>query len=484
MLFPTLEFFVFFIFVFLVYWYLIPYLFGNDTKVLFLTHFFLLVVSYYFYMSWDWRFGGLILLSTVIDFVLAAKIGSSQDGRTRFALITISLILNLVFILGFFKYYNFFADSINLFLGHFGVKNALPILRVILPVGISFYTFQSLSYTIDVYRRQILPEKSFLRFALFVSFFPQLVAGPIVTAKTFLPQLDTAKNLTEIRFRKAIRYFILGYIKKVVLSDNAAPIVEKIFGHPENFGTVALWLGATLFLIQIYCDFSGYTDMAYASALLLGYELPENFRMPFIARSVTEHWRRWHMTLSTWLRDYVYISLGGNRAGVLRHRFNLWFTMFVAGFWHGAAWTFIIWGSCQGTILLLEALYGSLKEKHFRDFRILPDKILAPIQIILTCFVSVAVGTWFRAESFTKGWVMLKKMFVYSEGGLRPYMLKTGIPVVLCVIVGQWLGYFIFEKNKEWNPPVWLEFSFYPIVAVILALLTPDLELPFIYFQF
>ncbi|MDI7218649.1 MBOAT family O-acyltransferase [Leptospira santarosai] len=484
MLFPTLEFFVFFIFVFLVYWYLIPYLFGNDTKALSLTHFFLLVVSYYFYMSWDWRFGGLILLSTVIDFVLAAKIGSSRDGRTRFALITISLILNLVFILGFFKYYNFFADSINLFLGHFGVKNALPILRVILPVGISFYTFQSLSYTIDVYRRQILPEKSFLRFALFVSFFPQLVAGPIVTAKTFLPQLDTTKKLTEIRFRKAIRYFILGYIKKVVLSDNAAPIVEKIFGHPENFGTVALWLGATLFLIQIYCDFSGYTDMAYASALLLGYELPENFRMPFIARSVTEHWRRWHMTLSTWLRDYVYISLGGNRAGVLRHRFNLWFTMFVAGFWHGAAWTFIIWGSCQGTILLLEALYGSLKEKHFRDFRILPDKILAPIQIILTCFVSVAVGTWFRAESFTKGWVMLKKMFVYSEGGLRPYMLKTGIPVVLCVIAGQWLGYFIFEKNKEWNPPVWLEFSFYPIVAVILALLTPDLELPFIYFQF
>lgn len=364
------------------------------------------------------------------------------------------------------------------------MKNALPILHVILPVGISFYTFQSLSYTIDVYRRQILPEKSFLRFALFVSFFPQLVAGPIVTAKTFLPQLDTAKNLTEIRFRKAIRYFILGYIKKVVLSDNAAPIVEKIFGHPENYGTVALWLGATLFLIQIYCDFSGYTDMAYASALLLGYELPENFRMPFIARSVTEHWRRWHITLSTWLRDYVYISLGGNRAGVFRHRFNLWFTMFVAGFWHGAAWTFVIWGSCQGTILLLEALYGSLKEKYFRDFRILPDKILAPIQIILTCFVSVAVGTWFRAESFTKGWTMLKKMFVYTEGGLRPYMLKTGIPVILCVIAGQWLGYFIFEKKKEWNPPVWFEFSFYPIIAVILALLTPDQELPFIYFQF
>ncbi|UMQ57449.1 MBOAT family O-acyltransferase [Leptospira interrogans] len=484
MLFPTLEFFVFFIFVFLMYWYLIPYFFGKDTKSLTLTHFFLLVVSYYFYMSWDWRFGGLILLSTVIDFILADKIHSSQNQRIRWILITTSLVLNLVFILGFFKYYNFFADSINLFLGNFGVKNALPVLHIILPVGISFYTFQSLSYTIDVYRGQILPEKSFLRFALFVSFFPQLVAGPIVTAKTFLPQLDTIKNLTEIRFRKAIRYFILGYIKKVVLSDNAAPIVEKIFTDPTNFGTVALWLAVTLFLIQIYCDFSGYTDMAYASALLLGYELPENFRMPFIARSVTEHWRRWHITLSTWLRDYVYISLGGNRAGAFRHRFNLWFTMFVAGFWHGAAWTFIIWGSCQGTILLIEALYGSFKEKHFPNLQILPEKILAPIQIFLTCLVSVAVATWFRAESVSKGWVMWKKMFFFNEGGLRPYMLKTGIPVILCVIVGHWLGYQIFEKKKEWDPPVWLEFSFYPVIAVGLALLTPDLELPFIYFQF
>ncbi|EMJ91815.1 MBOAT family O-acyltransferase [Leptospira alstonii] len=484
MLFPTLEFFIFFTFVFLVYWYVIPYFFKNNTKTLSLTHLFLLVVSYYFYMSWDWRFGGLILLSTVIDFVLAAKIHSSEDPKNRFILITVSLVLNLVFILGFFKYYNFFADSFNLFLGHFGVRNALPILHIILPVGISFYTFQSLSYTIDVYRRQILPEKSFLRFALFVSFFPQLVAGPIVTARTFLPQMDTVKNLTDIQFRKAIRYFIMGYIKKVVLSDNAAPIIEKIFADPANFGTAALWLAATLFLIQIYCDFSGYTDMAYASALFLGYELPENFRMPFIARSITEHWRRWHITLSTWLRDYVYISLGGNRAGVFRHRFNLWFTMFAAGFWHGAAWTFLIWGSCQGTLLLIEAIYRSLREKHFPNIQILPDRVLAPIQIFLTCFVSVAVGTWFRSESIAKELTMLKKMFVYSEGGLRPYMLKTGIPVILCVIAGQWLGYLIFEKKKEWNPPVWLEFASYPIIAIVLGLLTPDLELPFIYFQF
>ncbi|TGM07210.1 MBOAT family protein [Leptospira barantonii] len=484
MLFPTLEFFVFFIFVFLVYWYVIPYFLGKDTKALTASHFFLLVVSYYFYMSWDWRFGGLILLSTVIDFVLAAKIHSSQDQRNRFILITVSLVLNLVFILGFFKYYNFFADSINLFLGNFGVKNALPILHIILPVGISFYTFQSLSYTIDVYRGQILPEKSFLRFALFVSFFPQLVAGPIVTARTFLHQMNTTKNLTDIQFRIALRYFIMGYIKKVVLSDNVAPITEKIYAHPESFGTAAIWLAATLFMIQIYCDFSGYTDMAYGSALLLGYELPENFRMPFIGRSITEYWRRWHITLSTWLRDYVYISLGGNRAGIFRHRFNLWFTMFVAGFWHGAAWTFIIWGSCQGTLLLIESMYKSYKEKHFPNFRLLPEKIGVPIQIILTNLIGISVGTWFRAESIEKEWIMLKKMFVYTEGGLRPYMLKTGIPVILCVIIAQWLGYQIFEKKKEWNPPVWLEFACYPIIAVVLALLTPDLELPFIYFQF
>ncbi|TGK34881.1 MBOAT family protein [Leptospira gomenensis] len=484
MLFPTLEFFVFFVFVFLIYWYVIPFLFGKDARALSVTHYFLLIVSYYFYMSWDWRFGGLILLSTVIDFVLAAKIHSSSNKNAKFALITISLVLNLVFILGFFKYYNFFADSLNLFLGTFGIKNSLPILNIILPVGISFYTFQSLSYTIDVYRGQIQPEKSFLRFALFVSFFPQLVAGPIVTAKTFLPQMDTVKNLTEIQFRKAIRYFIMGYFKKVVLSDNISPITQLIYANPQDYGTAALWLAATLFAVQVYCDFSGYTDMAYGSALLLGYELPENFRMPYVARSITEHWRRWHMTLSTWLRDYVYISLGGNRAGILRHRFNLWFTMFVAGFWHGANWTFVLWGACQGTLLLIESIYGNLKDKYFPEFRLLPDKILAPIQILITNFLVVTVGTSFRAESLTKEWIMLKRMFVYTEGGLRPYMLKTGIPVLLCIALGQWLGFLIFEKKKSWEPPVWLEFAFYPIVAVGLALLTPDLELPFIYFQF
>ncbi|XDD51361.1 MBOAT family protein [Leptospira sp. WS92.C1] len=484
MLFPTLEFFVFFVFVFLIYWYVIPYFFGKNERALTVTHYFLLIVSYYFYMSWDWRFGGLILLSTVIDFVLAERIHASRNKNTQFILITVSLILNLVFILGFFKYYNFFANSINLFLINFGIKSALPILQIILPVGISFYTFQSLSYTIDVYRGQILPEKSFLRFALFVSFFPQLVAGPIVTAKTFLPQMDTVKNLTDIPFRKAIRFFIMGYIKKVVLSDNISPIVDLVFKNPENFGTAALCLAATLFLAQIYCDFSGYTDMAYSAALLLGYELPENFRMPFSARSITEHWRRWHITLSTWLRDYVYISLGGNRAGVFRHRFNLWFTMFVAGVWHGANWTFVLWGTCQGTLLLIEAVYGSLKEKYFSNFKLLPDKILIPIQIMITNVLVVVVGTCFRAESLTKEWIMLSRMFVYTEGGLRPYMLKTGIPVLICIALGQWLGYLIFEKKKQWDPPVWLEFTLYPIIAVGLALLTPDLDLPFIYFQF
>ncbi|AOP34692.1 hypothetical protein A0128_13020 [Leptospira tipperaryensis] len=484
MLFPTLEFFVFFVFVFLIYWYVIPYFFGKDAKALTITHSFLLVVSYYFYMSWDWRFGGLILLSTVIDFVLADRIHATDNKETRFVLITISLVLNLVFILGFFKYYNFFANSINLFLGTFGVGNSLPILNIILPVGISFYTFQSLSYTIDVYRGQIFPEKSFLRFALFVSFFPQLVAGPIVTARTFLPQMNTIKNLTEIPFRKAIRFFILGYIKKVVLSDNVSPITELIYANPQDFGTAALWLAATLFFIQIYCDFSGYTDMAYSAALLLGYELPENFRMPFIARSVTEYWRRWHITLSTWLRDYIYISLGGNRAGLFRHRFNLWFTMLVAGFWHGANWTFVVWGSAQGSLLLIEAVYRKLKEDRFPNFRLLPEKLAIPLQIFIVNFLAILVGTCFRVESLSQEWIMLKRMFVYTEGGLRPYMFKTGIPVIITIILGNWFGYLIFEKKKHWEPPVWFEFASYPVIAVLLALLTPDLEKAFIYFQF
>ena len=207
-------------------------------------------------------------------------------------------------------------------------------------------------------------EKSFIKFALYVSFFPQLVAGPIVTAKTFLPQLFRKVQFEDVNFKKAIRYFLLGYFKKVIISDNISPIVDLIFKNPENYGTSVLWLANVLFALQLYGDFSGYTDMAYSSALLLGYELPENFYLPFKATSVTDFWRRWHISLSTWLRDYIYISLGGSRYGRLRHKFNLFMTMFLGGIWHGANWTFFLWGIFMGFFLAIESTIGDLQERN------------------------------------------------------------------------------------------------------------------------
>lgn len=486
MIFPTLEFFLFFSFVFIVHWFILPAVFRNSESRKSIIHIFLLIASYAFYMSWNWKFGGLILLSTVIDFVLADWIFESKDPVFRKRMIVISLVLNLVFILGFFKYYEFLSGNLNALLTSLGWQALFPVLKVVLPVGVSFYTFQSLSYTIDVYRGAIPSEKNFIRFALFVSFFPQLVAGPIVTAKSFLPQLHTEKKLSEIPFRKAIRYFFLGYFKKVVLSDNISPIADTIFGNPNHYSTEALWLAAFLFWVQVYCDFSGYTDMAYSAALLLGYQLPENFRMPYLSQTVTEHWRRWHITLSTWLRDYVYFSLGGNRVGAFRHRFNVWFTMFVGGIWHGANWTFFIWGSIQGGFLLFESLLKDAKEHFFPNLNPSPllSKLLTPARIAYATIVAVTFGTIFRSANISSALDMIHGMYIYQAGELRPYMLKQGIPAILCVMVGHYLGWLIFEKGKEIRIPVWLEFSLYPILAFVFALMSPDGEIPFIYFDF
>ncbi|MBP7283729.1 MAG: MBOAT family protein [Leptospiraceae bacterium] len=485
MLFTSIEFFIFFGLVFIFQWYIHP-LFskedGNDQSTS--LHVFLLVASYYFYMSWDYRFGALILISTLIDYYLAIQIFNTENIRMRKLYLLSSLILNLVCILGFFKYYNFFARSLNGVAGNLGYSPFAPILDIILPVGISFFTFQSLSYTIDVYRKVIPVEKSLLRFALYVSFFPQLVAGPIVTAKTFLPQLFRKVKLEEIDFKKAIRYFLLGYFKKVVISDNVSPIVDLIFKNPENYGTSALWLANILFAIQLYGDFSGYTDMAYSSALLLGYELPENFYLPFKATSVTDFWRRWHISLSTWLRDYIYISLGGSRYGKSRHKFNLFMTMFLGGIWHGANWTFFLWGTFMGFFLAVESIAGDLKEKYFKGNYSKFNFILNPIGFIYGMGFVVFACTLFRGESLEKSILMMKNMVFYVAGNPRPYMIKTCLSVVTLVFLGHLFGHWIYEKKRDFKIPYWLELVSYPFLILGIAYFTNDNEAPFIYFQF
>ncbi|MDX1957109.1 MAG: MBOAT family O-acyltransferase [Leptospiraceae bacterium] len=482
MLFNSLEYFLFFGFVFFYRWYIHPFFFAEGQKSRDILHFFLLIASYLFYMSWDYRFGGLIFLSTIIDYYLAIKISSTENEKKRLWLLRLSLFLNLVAILGFFKYYNFFAETVQYF---FSGKEILPKLNIILPVGISFFTFQSMSYTIDVYRRQIDCEKSFVRFALFVSFFPQLVAGPIVTAKTFIHQLYKDVQLEEIPFKLAIRFFFLGYFKKVILSDNISPIVDLVYDNPANFGSASIFFAAVLFLAQIYCDFSGYSDMAYGSALLLGYELPENFRMSLIRQSFSDFWRYWHMTLSGWLRDYVYFSLGGSKTGYIRHKFNLFFTMLLAGIWHGANWTYVVWGICLGCILIIETLYKDLIKKYFPNKEETSSNIFITLaSIFLTNMLVTLTTVIFRSKSLSHAYSIFYNMFSFTDKEFIPWTLKVGLTSLIILYLGQWIGYQIFEKNKTFRVPIALEFSLYIPLVLVISYLTNDNNVPFIYFQF
>lgn len=485
MLFSSFEFFVFFGFVFFYRWYINPLLFPEENKETRFAHIFLLLVSYFFYMSWDYRFGALILLSTLIDYGLGIAISQTQSQQQKKSYLTISVLLNIVFVLGFFKYYNFLAGNLEQTLGWMGLPSSLRIENIILPVGISFFTFQSLSYTIDVYRGAIACERDFIRFALFVSFFPQLVAGPIVTAKTFLPQLLKKIRFEEIPFRVATRYFMLGYFKKVILADNAAPIVDQIFANPQNYGMDASWVGAILFMFQIYCDFSGYSDMAYGSALLLGYRLPENFRLPYISKTVTEFWGgRWHISLSLWIRDYVYIPLGGSKVGYLRHKFNLWFTMVLAGFWHGANWTFIIWGAIQGFVIVIESYVLKFRKKFWPTWN--PEKYasIRLIRIVLAFFFLTLICTWFRSENVAKELLLLKGMFSFEKRGLRVYMVNHFAAITMMIVIGHYLGHLIFEKGRVFQISKRLEYLGYVLLVFIFALYTNDNEIPFVYFQF
>jgi alginate O-acetyltransferase complex protein AlgI len=489
LIFSDFEYFVFFIFVFFSVWYLFPSIIKDEKREQRILHIFLLIVSYFFYMSWDYRFGALILLSTFIDYFVGLRLGQTENSRARLALLYFSLITNLVFILGFFKYYNFLATTANS-MSHFaGQESILPILNIILPAGISFFTFQSLSYTIDVYRREIPSERDFIKFSLFVSFFPQLVAGPIVTARTFVPQLYETKRFQDIEFRIAIRFFMLGYFKKAILSDQIAPTLELIYTDPTTLHTYTLWIGSVLGGVQVYLDFSGYSDMAIGSALLLGYKLPTNFNLPFLATTVSGFWRRWHITLNSWLRDYIYFPMGGSRVSPLRRKFNLWFTMFTSGIWHGANWTYVFWGSLNGVFYVIEEFYHDLFPKKENQspagmFFKLGKASMMILQNILSNLAFFLGAVFFRSSSFEKAVLHIKGMFVWQNGLLRPYMWKDFLWVFAFVLLGHVLGYFIFERGKGRKIPAFAELAFYPVVILLLSLFTPENSTPFIYFQF
>ena len=317
-------------------------------KVSELRHTVLLLASYVFYGWWNWKCCFLMLGLTLVAYLCAAAY--DRDGRKFHVLI--GVVVPLI-VLGIFKYFNFFIDS---FCDVFGISRAGS-LNILLPVGISFYTFQSLSYTIDVYRGKIKAEKSFKNVVLYIAFFPQLVAGPIVKAGEYIPQLYEDRNISLENFQAGIQFFALGLFKKIVVADNISTFVDAVYRSPAEFHALTVLLAVAAYSVQIYCDFSGYSDMAVGCAKCLGYDLSRNFNLPYISRNVTEFWKRWHISLSTWLMEYLYIPLGGNRKGKRRRYINLMLTMLIGGLWHGAAWTFVAWGGLHGLALCLHKLF-------------------------------------------------------------------------------------------------------------------------------
>lgn len=387
MLFNSLDFAVFLPVVFVLYWLI----FKRSLKF---QNVLLLVVSYIFYAWWDYRFLALIAISTLVDYWVGMALGKQQNKRKRRYLLIFSFIVNLGF-LGFFKYYNFFINSWVDAWQNLGIQLEINTLNIILPVGISFYTFQTLSYTIDVYRKRIEPTHQFIEFAAFVSFFPQLVAGPIERASQLLPQFSKSRQFNNEMALSGFYLIIWGLFKKVVIADNCAFFVNQIFDGSSGYSSIELFLGAVLFGFQIYGDFSGYSDIAIGVARLFGFKLMTNFSFPYFSRDIAEFWRRWHISLSTWFRDYLYIPLGGSRGHRWHQLRNVMIVFLVSGFWHGANWTFIMWGLVHA-LLFLPLLLSNSNRKHVDQTHLSVSQIP---KLLLTFILVTFAWIYFRADT-------------------------------------------------------------------------------------
>lgn len=438
----------------------------------------LLAASYYFYAYWDWRLAGLLMACTVVNYGIAGALARSTQPSLRKGMITLSIVYSLG-ILGFFKYFNFFVDSLKSLVG--APLDHFDTLDIILPVGISFYTFQTLSYTIDVYRGTLAHRRKFTDFALFVAFFPQLVAGPIVRASEFLPQLDKATPLTWPRLYDGFRQFVFGLFKKVFIADQLAQIVDFSFDNSEALSGITLWVAVLAYAVQIYCDFSGYSDMAIGAARILGFDLSINFNHPYIATSIRDFWRRWHISLSSWLRDYLYIPLGGNRLGPRRTYINLMLTMILGGLWHGAAWTFVFWGALHGTALCIDRALGSRKGKAIQ--RISSTSVPKRLVGWLTTLLVVIVGwTLFRAQSFESALNILSKMFTLADGVHWIHPFAIGIVFLFAVhhaVIATGRGAMLELRPDSIRAPAVL----FTMIWLVLAFYPKGFQ-PFIYFQF
>jgi alginate O-acetyltransferase complex protein AlgI len=468
MLFSQAEFVVFFLILYACLLLLSSY---RTQKLL------LLAASYYFYAYWDWRFCFLLLSATTLDYLIGRGMNSTNDRGLRKLLLCISLTYNLS-VLGFFKYYNFFVESFDQLVSPLGWR--VGSMEIILPVGISFFTFQTLSYTIDSYFRRIDCCKNYWDYLLFVSFFPQLVAGPIVRAAEFLPQLAVPRKHSWHQFYIGFRQFTFGLFKKIFIADRIAPTVETVFSAPDVFDSATVWLAVLCFAAQIYCDFSGYSDMAIGTARALGYDIPLNFAHPYLAIGFPDFWRRWHVSLSSWLRDYLYIPLGGNRHGPIRTQINLFVTMILGGLWHGAAWTFVAWGAIHGIALALT--------RPLRNLTVCSrwhPVIRRPIMVISwsgTFLVVLVAWVFFRASSFANAKSVLGAMFWEFEGvrWLPPF----GLFAVAFVATTHAIQLTRWHRYKELPPDRWYTPAVLFTLIGLVVVFYPKGFTPFIYFQF
>ncbi len=483
MLFNSIDFAIFLPIVFVLYWFVAQ-------KHLRLQNGLIVLASYVFYGWWDWRFLSLILFSTLIDYSIGNLLKREEQVFKRKIYLWTSIAFNLGF-LGFFKYYNFFLDNFIAAFSFFGSEIQASTLTIILPVGISFYTFQTLSYTIDVYKRKLEPTNDFVAFSAFVSFFPQLVAGPIERASNLLPQFYHKRVFNYNKAVDGMRQILWGLFKKIVIADNCAEFANHIFNNSADMNGSTLVLGAVFFTFQIYGDFSGYSDIAIGTSRLFGFDLMRNFNFPYFSRNIAEFWRRWHISLSTWFRDYLYIPLGGSRGGTWMKVRNTFIIFIVSGFWHGANWTFVIWG-------VLNALYFlplMLTNRSRNNFDIVAQGKCFPLLrelllILLTFSLTVFAWIFFRAENIGHAFSYISEIFSSSLFDV-PSFIGIGRAFVVFLLIAffvliEWVGregqYAIAHLGSSWTPA--LRWSFYAFLIFAIGMYMPSVESPFIYFQF
>lgn len=483
MLFNSIDFAIFLPIVFIVYWFV-------SAKGLRLQNFLIVVASYIFYGWWDWRFLSLILFSTIIDYTVGLKLRNEENKLKRKVLLWSSILVNLGF-LGFFKYYNFFLDNFIRVFTFFGSEISASSLNIILPVGISFYTFQTLSYSIDVYKRKLEPTNDFIAFSAFVSFFPQLVAGPIERAKHLLPQFYKKRTFDYFKAVDGMRQILWGLFKKVVIADNCAEYADQIFGNSTEMNGSTLVLGALFFTFQIYGDFSGYSDIAIGTSRLFGFDLMRNFNFPYFSRDIAEFWRRWHISLSTWFRDYLYIPLGGSRGGIWNKVRNTFIIFIVSGFWHGANWTFIVWGALNA-IYFLPLL---LTKNNRNNLETVAQRKLLPsvkelLSMIFTFGLTVFAWIFFRAENIDHAFSYINEIMSPSTFEIPNFsgMYNAMITIIIVgvFVLVEWFGrdgqYAIANLGLRWKPQ--LRYAFYYLIAFAIMYFGNFNENQFIYFQF